>query len=72
VIYEESYPEQISPELLDQVALWNDSAEEGEEMHVCYEDEYLTLYIGTDMITQGESEVNERVRQINRENGNFW
>ena len=75
MIYEDSFPEQISPELLDQIALFNEGVGDDERLSVGYEAEYLTLYVGTDdvnIITQGETEVNDRVRQINRENGNFW
>jgi len=77
-VYEDSFPEQISPDLLDQIALFNESATDDERLSVGYEAEYLTLYAGRvgtreiEIITQGESEVNDRVRQINRENGNLW
>lgn len=39
---------------------------------VTMEREYLTLWIHGEIITQGESEVKERVKQIIRENGLQW
>ena len=39
---------------------------------ITMENEYLTLWIDGEIITQGESEVQERVKQIIKENGLNW
>jgi len=39
---------------------------------ITVENEYLTLWIDGEIITQGESEVADRVKQIIRENGLNW
>ena len=56
--------------LEDDVKRFNDN--DPQVMTVGYEEEYLTLYIDGVAITQGESEVFSRVKQINRENGYNW
>ena len=57
-------------ELKDEVDRFNDN--DSQAMEIGYEEEYLTLYIDGVVITQGESEVISRVKQINRENGYNW
>ena len=37
-----------------------------------YQEEYLTLLIDEEVITQGEIEVYERIKQINHELGYNW
>jgi hypothetical protein len=57
----------ISKQVQDQVKLFNEN--DTRVMRVGYQREYLTLYIDDQVITQGESEVTSRVKQINREQG---
>lgn len=55
------------PEIDRLVSFLNDNDED--KYGVAYEREYITLYIGMARITQGESEVLSRLKQIKRELG---
>ena len=59
-----------SATLMSEIKRFNTN--DNQTMTVGYEDEYLTLYIDGVVITQGEYEVLNRVKQVNRENGYNW
>lgn len=53
-------------DLLQELSDWTEVAHT-----YSYEDEYLTLWIGSKLITQGEPEVIARLKQLKREHGIF-
>lgn len=57
-------------EIREQCALFNEYSEE--KLALGMTDEFITLYLDGRELTQGEIEVLERVKQLNREAGNHY